>query len=94
MVCPVLAPTSPVIRSERPAVNAVMSGALIDQGADGAAAVIWGSITRRVDCARVAMRINIKTWTLNPSSTRMAKPSLGPCTKFATTPLAISTARP
>jgi hypothetical protein len=42
----------------------------------------------------VTMRITIKTWTRNRSSTRMAKLSLGPCTKSAMTPLAISMALP
>jgi hypothetical protein len=39
---PIWAQTSPAIRTERPSVNAVMSGGLIDQGPNGAAAVIWG----------------------------------------------------
>lgn len=42
LASPIWAQTSPAIRTERPSVNAVMSGDLIDHGPNGAAAVIWG----------------------------------------------------
>jgi alkaline phosphatase D len=43
---PVPAQTPPAILADRPAVNAVMSGDLIDQGPDGCAAVIWARANR------------------------------------------------